>query len=47
MPVAKLFKHRQLDKCHKAMERRIRRIDVEMAEMCGEMKFILEVGKGE
>ena len=37
MQAARIFKHRQSDKCHKSRERRLRRRDVEMAERCGEM----------
>ena len=44
---ARLFKHRQLDKCHKATEIRLRRTDVDMSERCGEMEFILEEGEKE
>ena len=47
MLAARIFKHRQLDKCHKEMERRIRQRDVEMAERCGKMEFSLEGGEGE
>ena len=47
MPVARIFKHRKSDKCHKATERRLRRRDMEMAERCGEMDFSLEGGEGE
>ena len=43
----RLFKHRQLDKCHKSMERRIRRRDVDMAAMCGEMEFNLDGEEGD
>ena len=37
MQAARLFKHRQSDKCHKLTERRLRGRDVEMTERCGEM----------
>ena len=47
MPVAKLFKHSQLEKCHKATERRLRQRDVEIAARCGEMEFSLEGGEEE
>ena len=42
MTAAIILKHRQSDKCHKAMERRIRQRDVDMAETCGEMYFSME-----
>ena len=42
MPEARLLKHRQLDKCHKATERRLWQRDVDMSERCGEIEFILE-----
>ena len=32
IPEARLFKHRQLDKCHKATEIRLRRTDVDISE---------------
>ena len=37
MQAARLFKRRQLEKCHKLTERRIRQRDVEMAARCGGM----------
>ena len=37
MQAARLFKHQQLDKCHKITERRLQQRDVEMATRCGEM----------
>ena len=46
MPEYRLFNHRQLDKFHKATERRFRRRDADMAERCGEMEFSLEEGEG-
>ena len=39
MPAARLFKHRQMDKCNKTMERQLRRINVDMAARCGNMEF--------
>ena len=42
MPTARILKHRQSNKCYKAMERRFRRRDVDMAERCGEMELSLE-----
>ena len=47
MPTTRIFKHRKLDKCHKEMERRLRWRDVDMADRCGEMEFILMGGEGE
>ena len=41
IPEARLFKHRQMDKCSKTKERRLWRRDVEMAARCGEMEFSL------
>ena len=38
MQADRLFKHRQLKKCHKLTERWIQQRDVEMAERCGEME---------
>ena len=46
MPAARLFKHRQSENCHKAMESRPQRRDVDMVERCGEMGFSLEGGEG-
>ena len=43
----RLFKHRQSDKCHKSTERRLQRRNVEMAERCGEMEFVLDEGGGD
>ena len=45
MPAARIFKHRNNNKCNKATERRLRQRDVEMAARCGEMEFILEGGE--
>ena len=42
MLAAKLFKHKQADKCNNATEKRLRRRDVEMAERCGDIEFSLE-----
>ena len=39
MQAARLFKHRQSEKCHKLTERRIRQRDVDMEARCGEMDF--------
>ena len=47
MQVARLFKHRKLDNCHKSTKRGLQRRDVEMAETCGEMEFSPEGGEGE
>ena len=46
MQVARLFKHRKLDNCHKSTKRGLQRRDVEMAETCGEMEFSPEGGGG-
>ena len=35
IPAARIFKHRYTEKCSRVTERRLRRIDVEMAAMCG------------
>ena len=35
MPANRIFKRRQMDKCNKATERILRRIDVEMTTRCG------------
>ena len=45
MPLSRVFKHMQTDKCDKATERRLRGIYVEMAARCGEMEFSLEGGE--
>ena len=42
MQAARLFKHRQLNKCHKSTERSLRRRDMDMAEMCGAMEYKLD-----
>ena len=34
-----LVKHGQTDKCNKSTDRRLRRIDVEMAARCDDMDF--------
>ena len=34
-----------MDKCNKATERILRRIDVEMTTRCGEIRFILDGGE--
>ena len=47
MQAARLFIHRQLGKCHKLTDRRIRQRDVEMAARCGVMEFSLEGGEGD
>ena len=47
MQAARLFKHRQLEKCHKSMERQVRQRDVEMAERCGGMEFKLDGEEGD
>ena len=39
MPSARLFKHRHMDKCNKAMDRKLRRRDLEMSVRCGKMEF--------
>ena len=39
--------HRQLDKCHKSPERRLRQRYVEMAETCGEMDSNMDGGEGD
>ena len=44
MTAVNIFNHRQLDKCNKATERILRRIDVEMTARCGQMELILEGG---
>ena len=44
--VARIFKHRQTDKCNKAIKRRLRRQNVEMFERCEEMEFSLYVEEG-
>ena len=44
MPAARIFNHRQSDKCNKATERRLQRRDVEMEARCGEMEFSLDGG---
>ena len=46
IPAARIFKHRHLDKYHKATERRPRRRDVETTEICGKMELSLEGGEG-
>ena len=45
IPSARVFKHRQTDKCNKMTERRLRRRDMEMVERCSEMEFSLEGGE--
>ena len=47
MQAARIFKHRQSDKCHESTERRLRQRDVEMAERCGETEFILDGDEGD
>ena len=47
MQADRLFKHWQPDKCHKLTEIRLRRRDVEMAVICGEMEFNLYGGEGD
>ena len=37
MHAARILKHRQTDKCNKAMKRKIRRQDVDMSERCENM----------
>ena len=37
MPWARLFKHRQTNKCNKAMERQLRQRDVEMVARRSDM----------
>ena len=37
MPAARLFNHRQVDKCNKATERRLIQRDVEIAARCGDI----------
>ena len=41
IPASRLFNHRHMDKCNKATERYIMRIDVEMAARCSDMEFSL------
>ena len=41
MLVARLERQRRTDICKYAMEMRLRRIDVDMSERCGEMDFRL------
>ena len=43
---SRLFKHQQSEKYHKLTERRLRRRDVEIAAMCGEMEFNLDGEEG-
>ena len=47
MQVARLFKHRLLDQCHKSTQRRLQQRDMEMSAMCGEMEFNLYGKKGD
>ena len=47
MQAARLFKHQNLDKCHKSTERRLRRRDVDMLARCGEMEFNLNGEEGD
>ena len=47
MPEARIFKHRQTDKCNKATDIRLRVRDVEMKAWCGEMYFSMEGGEGD
>ena len=46
MPAARIFKHRHMDNCNKATERRLWRRDMEMSARCGEMEFSMEGGEG-
>ena len=36
----RIFKHRQLDKCHKSTERRPRKRDTEMVTRCGLKSYV-------
>ena len=47
IPAARIFKHRQTDKCNKVMEIRLWRREVEMAARCGKMEFSLEREEGD
>ena len=47
MQAARLFKHHQLDKCHKLTERRLQQKDVETAARCGEMEFSIYGEEGD
>ena len=47
MPSARIFKHRQIDKCNKDTERRLQQIDMEMVDRCVEMEFSMDGEDGE
>ena len=47
MPAARIFNHRQTDKCNKATKRQLRWKEVEMAVRCGETEFILGGEEGD
>ena len=47
MQASRIFKHYQSEKCNKSTERLLRRRDVEMAAMCGEMELNLDGDKGD
>ena len=47
MQTDRIFKKRQSNKCHKWMERQLRRRDVEMAAICGGTEFNLDREEGE